>query len=63
MNVKICVKGKKQEHNRFGINWCKSKARYTDVGKKTILVCDLHVEKGKKIMSFFLTFVEFWLLR
>ena len=48
MNVKICVKGKKQEHNRFGINWCKSKARYTGVGKakikkggifQTILAC------------------------
>ena len=48
MNVKICVKGKKHEHNRFGINWCKSKAKYTGVGKakikkgrifETILVC------------------------
>ena len=48
MNVTICVKGKKHEHNRFGINWCKSQARYTVVGKakikkggifETILAC------------------------
>ena len=74
MNVKICVKGKKQEHNRFGINWCKSKARYTGVGKakikkggifETILACPAiyTLKKEKKIMTFFLTFVEFLLLR
>ena len=59
MNVKIRVKGKKHEHNRFGINWCKSKARYTRVGKakikkgrifETILVCPVisTLKKEKK---------------